>query len=89
MPFPTGMNNQESASVANVNTEVVGLSPSLAMANAYIQTSQAMGLAALNAVQSQQETWIISRAALAREVNSTLSLSSLEWVNANGEKGLK
>jgi hypothetical protein len=82
------MNNQESNSVATVNTEVVGLSPSLAMANAYIQTSQAMGLAALNAVQSQQENWIISRAALSREVNSTLSLSSLELAAATGEQGL-
>jgi hypothetical protein len=89
MPFPTGMNNQESESISSVNTEVVGISPSLAMANAYIQTSQAMGLAALNAVQSQQENWVISRAALAREINSTLSLSSLELDATTGERGLK
>lgn len=78
MPFPTGMNNQESEAVAEISAEVVALSPAIAAGNLYITTSQALGMAAMNAVQAQQQDWMLSRAALSQEVVSILYNGDLE-----------
>ncbi len=76
MPFPTGLKPINPKPIAEVNTEVVGLSPAIAMSNSALTASQAMSLAVLNSVQSQQETWVLSRAATSKEVDLMLTVPS-------------
>jgi len=57
MAFPTALTNQTSANIANLDAEVVGSSPAIAMGNYFLSTSTALSQAALNATHQQQASW--------------------------------
>ena len=56
--------------VALINALTVAMSPSMAMGNLYITTANAMGMAAMNQVFSQQQANISHQAALVAGVKS-------------------
>jgi len=60
MAFPTALTNPYPLPIANLNPEVVGNSPAIAMGNYYLSTSTALSMAALNAVNNQQQGWVLS-----------------------------
>lgn len=62
MAVPTALNSQITDSVTQTNTEVVALSPAVAMGNFYVATSDALSLAAHNATLAQQQGNIIFEA---------------------------
>jgi hypothetical protein len=62
MSFPTSTNSQITDSMTQTNTEVVGVSPAMAMGNLYISTSQALSNAAHNATSISQNGAIIGQA---------------------------
>lgn len=63
MAFPTSVNDQITDSVTQVNVKVLGDAPAVAMGNLFQATSQALGNAAHNATQAQQQTNITAQAA--------------------------
>lgn len=68
MAFPTSVNNQITDSVSQVNTKVLGDSPAMALGNLYQATAQALGNAAHNATNNQQQTNITAQAATTQGV---------------------
>lgn len=74
MAFPTAINNQITDSVTQANTQVIGSSPALALANLYEATSQALANAAHNATLAQQQTNITAQAATTMGVAMLYSL---------------
>jgi Killing trait len=56
--FPARISGSEQItdSITQINVKVIGESPAVAMGNLFIATSQALGNAARNAIQNQQET---------------------------------
>lgn len=63
MAFPTPVNELITDSVSQANLQVIGSAPSIAMADLYHASAQALALAAHNAVQAQQQLNITSQAA--------------------------
>ncbi len=61
-------------SVAQANTEVVGVSPAMSTGSLFQGSSQSLGLAALNATQAQQQNNINAQA------SSTVGLTTLYTV---------
>lgn len=57
------------------NTEVLGLSPAIAMANIYIMNSLAIGQAALNSANQQQLNWTNATAVTTQAVKSLLGVN--------------
>jgi hypothetical protein len=76
MAFPTAVNSQVTDSVTQVNTEVVGEAPAVAMANLYMATSQALSNAAHNATNAQQQGYVTSQAATTQGVATLLSVDT-------------
>jgi hypothetical protein len=64
----TAVNSQITDSVTQVNTKVLGDAPAVAMGNLFVATSQALGLAAHNATQSQQQAGITLQASTTQGV---------------------
>jgi hypothetical protein len=60
--FPTAVNSQITDSVSQVNTEVVGDAPAVAMGNLYQATAQALSNSAHNATSAQQNSNTILQA---------------------------
>lgn len=58
----TAVNSQITDSVTQVNTKVLGDAPAIAMGNLYQATAQALGLAALNATNAQQQSNMTAQA---------------------------
>ncbi len=58
----TAVNSQITDSVTQVNTKVLGDAPAIAMGNLFQATSQALGLAALNATNAQQQSNMTAQA---------------------------
>lgn len=63
MAFPTSVNNQITDSVTQVNTKVLGDAPAIAMGNLFQATAQALSLAAHNATNAQQQSYVTTQAA--------------------------
>lgn len=55
MAYPTAVNDQITDSVTQANVEVIALAPSMAMANLYQATSQAMANSILSSSTAQQQ----------------------------------
>ncbi len=73
MAFPTSVNSQITDSVTQVNTKVVGDAPAVAVSNLFLATSQALGNAAHNATNNQQQSYVTMQAATTQGVNSLMT----------------
>ncbi len=76
MAFPTAVNNQITDSVTQANTQVVALSPAVAMGNLYQATAQALANAAHNATMAQQQMFVTAQAATTAGVALLYSLDT-------------
>jgi hypothetical protein len=76
MSFPTTVNPQITDSVTQVNTEVLGTAPAIAMGNLYQATAQALANAAHNATSSQQQTNVTAQAATTMGVTTLYSIDT-------------
>jgi hypothetical protein len=76
MSFSTTVNPQITDSVTQVNTEVLGDAPAIAMGNLYQATAQALANAAHNATASQQQTNITAQAATTMGVTTLYSIDT-------------
>ncbi len=74
MAFPTAINSQITDSISQVNTKVVGDAPAISLGNLYIVTSQALAIAAHNATNNQQQSYITMQAATTQGVIALLSM---------------
>lgn len=75
MAYPTSVNSQVTDSITQVNTKVLGDSPSMAMGNLFVATSQALSNAAHNATTAQQQSVVTAQAA------TTQGISTLYCIN--------
>lgn len=62
MAFPTPVNDLITDSVAEANLQVTGVAPSIALADLYQASAQALALAAHNAVFAQQQMNVTAQA---------------------------
>ncbi|AOJ70319.1 MULTISPECIES: RebB family R body protein [Burkholderia] len=76
MAFPTAVNNQVTDSVTQANTQVLGVSASIAMGNLYQATAQALANAAHNATLAQQQMYVTAQAATTMGVALLYSLDT-------------
>lgn len=63
MAFPTSVNSQITDSVTQANVKVLAEAPAMAMGTLYQATAQALGLAAQNAANAQQQACVAAQAA--------------------------
>lgn len=75
MAQPTAVNDQVTDSITQVNTKVLGDAPSIAMGNLFVTTGQALGLAALNATNAQQQNNMTAQA------STTMGIATLYSIN--------
>lgn len=76
MAADTAVNAQITDSVTQANVKTLGDSPALSLSNLYQMISQSLGLAAQNAVTSQQQTNIIHQAATTQGVSLLYSVDT-------------
>lgn len=88
MAFPTALTNPYPLPIANLNPEVVGNSPAIAMGNYYLSTSTALSMAALNAVINQQQGWVLSQVATNQMLTQAKMTSLVMDKSATAERGL-
>ncbi|HEY9176451.1 MAG TPA: RebB family R body protein [Flavipsychrobacter sp.] len=72
----TAVNAQITDSVTQVNTKVLGDAPAIAMGNLYQATSHALGLAALNATNAQQQSNMAAQATTTMGVTTLYSIDT-------------
>ena len=76
MAFPTFVNDMITDSITQVNTEVIGDAPAIAMGNLFQATAQALANAAHNATSSQQQTNVTAQAATTMGVTVLYSIDT-------------
>ncbi|MCL1051846.1 RebB family R body protein [Shewanella abyssi] len=76
MAFPTAVNSQITDSVTQVNVEVLGTAPAIAMGNLFQATSQALANAAHNATTAQQQANITAQAVTTAGVSLLYSVDT-------------
>lgn len=76
MAVDTAVNAQVTDSVTQANVKVLCDSPALSLSNLYQMVSQSLGLAAQNAVMSQQQTNVIHQAATTQGVSLLYSVDT-------------
>ncbi|ABE56425.1 RebB protein [Shewanella denitrificans OS217] len=76
MAFPTAVNSQITDSVTQVNVEVLGMAPAIAMGNLFQATSQALANAAHNATSAQQQANITAQAVTTAGVSLLYSVDT-------------
>lgn len=76
MAFPTFVNDMITDSITQVNTEVIGDAPAIAMGNLFQSTAQALANAAHNATSSQQQTNVTAQAATTMGVTVLYSIDT-------------
>lgn len=76
MAYPTPVNNQITDAVTQSNVQVLASSPSVAMANLYQATAQALANAAHNATTAQQQANVMAQAATVMGVAVLYSLDT-------------
>ena len=76
MAFPTADDEQVADSVSQVNVEVLGNAPAIAMGNLYQATAQALANAAHNATSAQQQSFVTAQAATTMGVATLYSLDT-------------
>ncbi len=69
MALETALNSQITDAVTQANVKTLGDSPALSLSNLYQMISQSLGLAAQNAVFTQQHSNIIHQATTTQGVN--------------------
>ena len=72
----TAVNSQITDSVTQVNTKVLGDAPAIAMGNLFQATAQALGLAALNATNAQQQSNMTAQASTTMGVTTLYSIDT-------------
>jgi len=72
----TAVNAQITDSVTQVNTKVLGDAPAIAMGNLYQATAHALGLAALNATNAQQQSNMAAQATTTMGVTTLYSIDT-------------
>ncbi|CAG0981211.1 hypothetical protein ANRL2_02459 [Anaerolineae bacterium] len=72
----TAVNNHITDSITQVNTKVLGDAPAIAMGNLFQSTSQALGLAALNATNAQQQNNMTAQASTTMGVTTLYSIDT-------------
>ncbi len=72
----TAVNSQITDSVTQVNTKVLGDAPAIAMGNLFMATSQALGMAALNATNAQQQNNMTAQASTTMGVTTLYSINT-------------
>ena len=85
MSFPTAVNSQVTDSITQVNTRVVGETPSVSTGNLMIATSQALSNAAHNATSGQQQTGLTAQAATTTGVSTLFSIDTASTGVATSE----
>lgn len=78
MAFPTSVNSQTTDSVTQSNVEVLGASPATAMASLMQAAAHSSGIAAVNAVQAQQNLTTISHAVTTASVEMLLGATGYD-----------
>ena len=68
------VNSQITDSITEVNTNVLGNAPAVAMSTLYQATAQALGNASHNATVAQQQGTILAQAATTQGVNLLYSI---------------
>jgi hypothetical protein len=76
MPSPTEIDPQITDSITQVNTKVLADSPAIALGNLYQATAQALGNAAHNATNAQQQSYVTAQAATTMGVSTLYSLDT-------------
>ncbi len=76
MAANTAVNSQITDSVTQANTKVLGDAPAIAMGNLFQATSQALGLAALNATNAQQQSNMTAQASTTMGVTTLYSIDT-------------
>ena len=76
MAFPTAVNDQITDSITQSNTNVLCISPAIAMGNLYQATAQALANAAHNATAAQQQMYVTAQAATTAGVALLYSLDT-------------
>lgn len=76
MAFFTAVNAQITDSISQVNTKVVGDAPAMAMGNLFVATGQALGNAAHNATNNQQQSYVTMQASTTQAVGTLLSIDT-------------
>ena len=74
MAFPSHVNSQVTDSITEVNTLVLGDSPSMATGNVFMATSQALANTAHNATNQQNQSFVTFQASTAQGVQTLYSL---------------
>lgn len=86
MAYPTAVNDQITDSVTQTNTKVLGEAPEMALGNLYQVTSQALATASLNAVQNQQNSHILTNAAIASIISGFNQIGGLDLKSTGNKK---
>jgi hypothetical protein len=76
MALDTAVNSQITDSITQANTKVLGDAPAIAMGNLFQATSQALGLAALNATNAQQQSNMTAQASTTMGVTTLYSIDT-------------
>ena len=87
MAFPTTVNDQISDSISQVNTEVLGAAPAVAMGNVFVATSQALSNAAHNATSNQQQSYVTLQASTTQALGTLFSIDTSSTGIATGRIG--
>lgn len=85
MAHPTAVNSQITDSITQVNTNVLGDSPSVAMGNLMMATSQALSNSAHNATTGQQQSLITWQAATVQGIATLYSVDTASVGKATSE----
>ena len=72
----TAVNSQITDSITQANTKVLGDAPAIAMGNLFQSTAQALGLAALNATNAQQQSNMTAQASTTMGVTTLYSIDT-------------
>lgn len=72
----TPVNDQITDSITQANTEVLGVGPATAMGNTYQAFAQALGLAALNSTNAQQQSNMSAQATTTMGVTTLYSIDT-------------
>jgi len=83
--MPNDVNGAITDSVTQVNTQVVGDTPAIAMGNLMMSTSQALGVAAQNLTMGQQQANIMWQAATVQGINALLNTGEAVTGTVSGQ----
>ena len=83
MALETALNSQITDAVTQANVKVLADAPAMALGNLYQMISSSLGLAAQNAVMSQQQSNIIHQASTTQGVNLIYAVDTAAVADAS------